>query len=686
MKTGECLTRWLHSGASQGILWFWIVTFPFRSLQAEVPEMHWQHVYPYPTGNWLNAAAWGAPGFVVVGSEREILFSESGLQWQKITNSAPTGSWLFDVCFYNGKYVVVGQAGTLLWSTNGQNWQQASAGTNTWLRACAGGAGHYVISAGNSTLLLSTNAEDWQLRQSPADFVDIVYASNRWVAVTGGSTIYTSTDLQNWTSTNVHPFGGPVLNTVCFGQGRFMASGAWESDHPNGSQFSSVILTSTNGVTWDWASLSGLDAFGEIKSSVFAAGQFVAVQAGGILRSTNGESWEKFTGFDAGGALRGVVGSTAGRFLAVGAVGTMLRSDDAQNWHVVSADPSDDIQDMAYAAGHFVAVGGSPYYIGGPAGSAVVLTSTNGNDWQASLTNLENQLSAVAYGNGLWIVCGDDGGIFTSGDAMSWTNNSLPPTTHDLRELVFGNGRFIAFAAFRDLVYHSTNGVNWVSNQTALVSQIACARFVNGRFMGVGSNGAILSSEDGLNWQAADAPTTEALNTLAFGKGRYVVGGYFVTGYSMDGTNWTMQPAPMQVYDIQFMDGWFVAVGNNYGLLVSRDGARWESLADPNFNSFALNALAHGNGVVVAGGYLSLYRSKLSDSEAFRQRLRLLSPAQLEFYGASGYEYRIEESTNLTSWTPLAGWISETNQYLLWEAGSLQNAAKFWRAVGRPKP
>lgn len=315
----------------------------------------------------------------------------------------------------------------------------------------------------------------------------------------------------------------------------------------------------------------------------------------------------------------------------------------------------------------------------------MVLTSTNGYDWQASLTNLEDQLSAVAYGNGLWVVTGDNGGIFTSSDALNWTNNSLPPTSHDLRNLVYGNGHFIAFADSRDLIYYSTNGVDWETNEAPMASQVASAGFVNGRFMAVGNNGAILFSDDGLDWSVMNTSTNILLNALAFGKGRYVVGGSTL-GFSMGGTNWTFQPAPMSVHNIQFMDDWFVAVGGNYGMLVSRDGVRWESADDPALNSDALNALAYGNGVVVAGGYLSLYRSTLSDSEAFKKRLRLLSPAQLEFYGKSGREYRLEQSSNLTNWIPLSDWIAGTNQYLLWEAGSFQKSINFWRAADRPKP
>jgi len=670
----------------QAILLSLIKVCSDESLRAEVPEMNWQHAYPYPSGNWLNSVAWGSPGFVVVGSEREILFSADGSQWVRITNSAPKGTWFYDVCFSEGKYVAVGQFGALLWSTNGQVWQQVSTGTNLWLKACAGGGGQYVVAAGNNTLLVSTNAEHWQARPAPADFTDMVYGSNRWVAVAGDSRIYTSTDLLNWTYSDLGFLGGPVINAVCFGDGKFVVGGAWLPDNPNGSLSGSVIYFSSNGSDWFSGSLSGLDAFGEIKSAAFANGLFVAVQAGSFFRSTNAQVWEKINNFNAGGMLRGIAGSTTGRFFAVGSEGSILQSDNSQTWITVSINPREDIQDIEYAAGHFVAVGGSPYYIGGPSGSAAVFSSTNGADWNATLTNLFNQLSAVAYGNGMWIVCGDDGGIYTSGDAMNWTNNSLLPTTHDLHELVFGNGRFIAFAASRDLVYHSTNGVNWVSNQTALVSQVTCARFINGRFTAVGNNGTILFSDDGLNWFGTNAPTTDALNTLTYGKGRYVVGSYFSTGYSMDGTNWTIQPAPMQVYDIQFIDGWFVAIGNSYGMMVSRDGINWKSVDDPALTSFALSSMAYGNGVIVAGGYLSLYRSAFSDSELFKKRLRLLAPAHLEFYGASGFEYRIEQSTNFTDWSSFSGWSIGTNQYLLWEAGQFQAPANFWRVIGRPTP
>lgn len=666
------------------LLLFMLANVILPPVHAESPQMQWEHVHPYPSGHWLSSVAWGPPGYVVVGWDREVLFSGDGQIWDRITlTNVPKGLWVTDkVCYYDGKYVMIGNPGSILWSNDGRNWNIADSETNARHRACAGGDGKYLIAGENHTLLVSTNAQDWETRGVPADFIDLVHGSNVWVALTGGANIYTSSDLENWTNTNVSPFGGPVLNSLCFGQGRFIAGGAWNFDQPNGVVSGTVILSSTNGVVWDFVPL--LDAFGEIRDSVFANDQFVAVQAGSFLRSTNGETWEKITGFDAGGVLKGITGSSSGQFLAVGANGAMLASDDEQVWHLISSNPREYIQSVAYADGRFVAVGGSPYYIGGPVGSAAVLTSTNGYTWQASLTDLENQLSAVAYGNGLWVVCGDDGGIFTSTDGVNWTNHSLPPTSHDLHELVYGNGRFVAFG-FSDLMYHSTNGVDWVSADTPLVSQVASARFINGRFIGVGGNddGFIFSSADGVTWEQTTLAGTGWLEGVAYGKGRYVAIGRDVSAVSFDGTNWTVQPVPIPGYDIQFADGWFIAVGPAYGMLVSRDGIQWEMVDYPVLNEHALNTLAYGGGAVVVGGGISLYRGTLNDSEVFRKRLRLLAPAQLEFYGASGYEYRLEQSTNLIDWSPTSDWTVGLNHYLLWDVNLFQDPGKFWRAAGR---
>lgn len=666
--------------ASQISLLFILVTL----VRAESPPIAWQHVHPYPSGQRLTSAAWGPLGYVVVGWDREVLLSPDGQVWERMVLTNISGSlWITDkVCYDNGKYVVIGNPTNILWSADGRNWNVADPGTNVWLRTCAGGDGKFLIAGGNHTLLVSTNAQDWEVRTVPANFTDMVYGNNLWIASTT-ERIYASTDLVNWTNT-YNGFFGLVLNTVSYGQGRFIAAGAGGSDNPNGSLWGSVILTSTNGLVWD--QIYGLDAAGEIQDSVFANGQFLAVRPNFFLRSTNGANWVKITGFDAGGDLNAVTASSSGQFLAVGTKGAMLKSADTQTWQLIASNVREYFNAITHADNRFVAVGGVPYYVGGPVGSAAVVVSTNGFHWVGSLTNLENQLSAVAYGNGLWVVCGDDGGIYTSTNAVDWTDRSLPPTTHDLHKLVYGNGRFVAFAIFRDLVYHSTNGVDWVSADMPLAMEVNKVRFINGRFLGVGGDdddGFIFSSVDGLAWEKIILEGAGWLAGVAYGKGRYVAVGRDVSAVSFDGTNWTTQRIPFSGWDVTFADGWFLAVGPNYVTMISRDGVQWKTVKSSVVNNYALENLAFGGGVVIANGGLSLYRGTISDSDDFKNRLRLLSPAQLEFYGVSAYEYRLEQSTNLVDWLPASDWAAGANQYLIWDVNTFQGAEKFWRAAGK---
>lgn len=651
--------------------------------QAQSPEVHWEHAYPFPTGSWLNAVVWGSKGFVAAGNNGELLFSEDGQLWQRECNSGTKNAWISAMCYYGGRYLAVGSQNLVLVSSNGQDWVAVEPGTNMLLRACAGGDGKYVAVGFNQTLLVSTNALNWQQRATPADFTDIVYGNDTWLALTGGSDVYISSDLKNWTNTTIGDFGPPQLTSVCFAQGRFVAGGATQRDEADGVCYNTVIMSSSNGLDWVSASLNGLDAFGETKDFVFADGQFVALQRDYFLRSTNGVEWEKIEAPNTCGTMAGLAGSGSGSFVAVGSQGAILTSSNAQAWQVISAGTKDEIHSITYANGQFIAAAGSPHYIGGPAGSAALLTSTNGYSWQVSLTNLENQLFGVAYGKGLWVVCGDAGGIYTSTNTVDWVDHSLPPTSYELHDMVYGNGRFVAFAASRDLIFHSTNGVDWVSADTPLISQVSKARFVNGHFIGVGgvNDGFIFTSSDGLAWNKRSLVGSGWLEGVTYGKGRYVAVGRDVSAVSFDATNWIVNPVPIVVNDLEYVKGWFVGVGPEE-MIVSRDGLQWAKVDDPAVND-SLNALTYGGGILVAGGGVSLYRGTLNNSVDFDKHLRLLAPAQLEFYGVEGCEYRLEQSMNLMDWSPASTWVGGSNDYLIWDTASSQSAVEFWRVAGR---
>src|SRR5262245_26914350 len=50
----------------------------------------------------------------------------------------------------------------------------------------------------------------------------------------------------------------------------------------------------------------------------------------------------------------------------------------------------------------------------------------------------------VAYGNGRWVIVGDDGSILSSTDGVEWTAEFNPSAPTRLDDVAFGNGIFMA--------------------------------------------------------------------------------------------------------------------------------------------------------------------------------------------------------------------------------------------------
>src|SRR6266851_4860341 len=127
------------------------------------------------------------------------------------------------------------------------------------------------------------------------------------------------------------------------------------------------------------------------------------------------------------------------------------------------------------------------------------------------------------------------------------------------------------------------------------------------------------TSADALdNWTQSQVVTNSpgyygsTLAGLAYGNGRYVAVGAFaaddsgVVQTSQDGINWTRLPyyAVLDLYDVAFANGTFVAVGWDYyyggNLYNSTNGADWASHANATVSNFY--GVTHGGGLLVAVG------------------------------------------------------------------------------------
>jgi hypothetical protein len=114
---------------------------------------------------------------------------------------------------------------------------------------------------------------------------------------------------------------------------------------------------------------------------------FVAVGAGGtVLRSDDACTWEPVDS----GTIENFFAVTfgAGSYVAVTSAGNIFASPDAREWHLVYAGDA-WLWDVVYADGRFVAVG-----------AGVAVYSFDGLDWNAAPRGSVGAMRGVTWGDG----------------------------------------------------------------------------------------------------------------------------------------------------------------------------------------------------------------------------------------------------------------------------------------------
>jgi|GEM_PF-3952987 len=306
------------------------------------------------------------------------------------------------------------------------------------------------------------------------------------------------------------------------------------------------------------------------------------------VNATCGVSWTNATTIATGSYLRSVTYG-AGKYVAVGDAGAIITSPDANYWTLQAKQTQDNLWAVVYAGGKFVVVGGKTTF-----------TSTDGQTWNKVYVTNATGLTGLAYGNGVFVAVGLNATIMTSPDGVNWTLKYS--TGPDLEGVFYNDGKFVA----------------------------------------VGAYGVTAISDDGGNtFTVYPASVSTTLWGITYGDGQWVCVGDNGTAFtSPDGRVWTQQSPHTQnhLYDVTYAADLFIAVGKSGTIVFSPDAIAW-SIGTSQYQA-DLHGIGYGGDFFIAAGQAAALRNYCQATHAISGQVTVEGgdPApnvQLELSGAS---------------------------------------------------
>jgi hypothetical protein len=459
------------------------------------------------TPNWLEGIAASEAAVVAVGDNGSIYSSANGTDWTQRGNFT---NWLRSVAFGDNQFVSVGEDGFIARSTDGQNWERLGSGSSEHLNKVAWLNDRFWVVGDNGAVL--TNNFRMTFTRVPVGVTNTLFtvtANSNEVVIAGDSVVLLG-NLTTGTWTPQADSDSPVLAPLwpyysALWDGRLFLLGGHAGQLVEGFRTNSTAplvwyseIQPTR--SWLWA--------------VTRAPEFyAAVGANGtIVTSEDGLGWDRET-VPAGAqdeVLLGIGGNT-NVLIAVGSNGTVLRSLNTFT-NVISTNTS---------------------------GQTVTnQVSLFGIAWESVLIPSTADFQGVAEKDGLFVITGAGGSIFTSTDGLGWLQRSSPVTSF-LSGVTAWPGGFVAVGA-AGAILTSENGSSWVRRNSATQNWIYSVRYTGGKLIAVGETGLVLTSDDGIQWLARSSGTTEWLNDITYARGFWqVAGSGGMIASSTDATSWS---------------------------------------------------------------------------------------------------------------------------------------------------
>ncbi|VGO17285.1 hypothetical protein PDESU_05881 [Pontiella desulfatans] len=532
------------------------------------------------TENYLRSTALLGDRIIATGESGTILWSDDGVDFEQASLSPALvyDDWFEGVTVSGQRAVAVGDWGMIYTSTNGSSWTSATSNTEEWLRGVAAGNGGFVAVGENGTILRASQAAaSWSLKTSntPEHLNRVRFlgtsGSGQFYAVGNKGTLLNSADGISWSSmasgsTNdlydvamnnagLLLVGDQEMRTSIDGGASWVdqindlptnTPPAWVYLSAHGKANSWLVAgrtgllmegASTNGIDWAWQPSPDDSSHAWLWDMTVQNGIYIAVgDLAHIKTSLDGILWDQevVPVSHTNTVLLGV-GGTSNLLVAVGNAGNVLVSQAG-------------LQELSVTNG---------------AVATNIVAQTYGVVWTNLASFTTNSLQGVAATDGLFIVTGEAGIVFTSPDGTNWTERATP-TANFLSSGAIGSGVCVAVGNEGTLIRSTTDGASWSAIPMATTDWLYRVRWIENQFVVVGENGTIFTSPDGSTWTPRASGSTRWLTDVAYADGQWFVSGY--QGTLLTSTNladWSELPLPTgkSLFSAATKDGQLVLAG-----------------------------------------------------------------------------------------------------------------------------
>jgi hypothetical protein len=480
---------------------------------------NWPHGAGYVNTDKYVGVAYGNNKFVAVSAGSAVLTSSDGKTWTRTSPAGNPGST--DLAFGNGVFVAPSFNGKVGSSTNGTDWTYTTLGFSQAGVNIAFGNGKFIMAnPGRVSLASSADGVSWteyipSLPRSGFGYydglIDIVFGNGVFVLSAHhnlfGADTFVSVDGASFERRSAPGSVIPLADG-------FYSYGAWSPDlvtwitlpfqlgliaGASGGGFD--VLVGGYGIVLRGPNLANLERIDSPDKSAYPVG----VAASGstivaahrttweparlLVSTNNGRIFQPFPLPDTAGSPSAIAYAD-GRFVAVGAEGTVIRSTDGLTWSKRLSNTSSDLHHLAYGGGQWVAVGAN----------GKIISSTDASLFTLRSSGTEVRLNAITFGAGKFVVVGQNGIILSSPNAIDWSMTGTDEAI-DLHSVAYGNGRFVATG---------TNGLvhTWLdggARQTTTIpgANLLSLAFYRGQFVAANVyTSQVFTSSDGLTWQA----------------------------------------------------------------------------------------------------------------------------------------------------------------------------------------